>query len=105
MDRVEYVLAATVQVKDWDERFSRSNKEWAATIPVVDDGNDIMGDRRTRFVVDRCHPGLTDLFITAFRKERQKQMETPRKSIYEQLRQPVPQTTAPKKTRSVSLER
>ena len=105
MDRVEYVLAATVQVKDWDERFSRRNKEWAATIPVVDDGNDIMGDRRTRFVVDRCHPGLTDLFITAFRKERQKQMETPRKSIYEQLRQPVPQTTAPKKTRSVSPER
>lgn len=107
-ERVAYVLAATVQVKDWDERFSRSNKEWAATISVVDDGNDIMGDRRTRFVVDRCHPGLTDLFITAFRKERQKKIETPpRKSIYEQLRQPVPQTHAPtpKKVKSASCER
>ena len=105
-ERVAYVLAATVQVKDWDERFSRSNKEWAATIPVVDDRNDIMGDRRTRFVVDRSHSGLTDLFITAFRKERQKQMETPaRMSIYEQLRQPVPQPTSAKKAKVVSQER
>ena len=105
-ERVAYVLAATVQVKDWDERFSRSNKEWAASISVVDDGNDIMGDRRTRFVVDRSHSGLTDLFITAFRREQQKQKEAPqRMSIYEKLRQPVPQPTTQKKPHSVSQER
>ena len=100
MNRVEYVLANTVQHKDWDERFSRSNREWAKTIPVVTDGNEFMGDRRTAFVVDR-HSGLTDLFVSAFRKEQQKLKEAPpRVSIYEQLRQPVPQTTVPKKVKA-----
>lgn len=104
-DRVAYVLAATVQVKDWDERFSHSNKAWAATVPVVNDGNEFTGDRRTRFVVDRPHSGLTDIFITAFRKEQQKQRETPeRMSIYERLKQPVPKMSAPKKTKSSARE-
>ena len=43
VDRVEYVLANTVQYKDWDERFSLSNREWAKTIPIVTDGNDFVG--------------------------------------------------------------
>lgn len=97
VDRVEYVLANTVQQKDWDERFSRSNREWAKTIPVVTDGNDFVGDRRTAFVVD-THSGLTDLFVRAFRSEQQKMKETPsRLSIYEQLRQPLPQRSSPPK--------
>ena len=105
VDRVEYVLANTVQYKDWDERFSRSNREWAKTIPVVTDGNEFLGDRRTAFVVD-THSGLTDLFVTAFRKEHQKLMEAPpRISIYEQLRQPVPQTNAAKKDKPAAQER
>ncbi|MGN0774811.1 MAG: DUF3849 domain-containing protein [Candidatus Ventricola sp.] len=29
-ERVMLVLANTVQVKDWDGRFSRSNREWAS---------------------------------------------------------------------------
>ena len=99
-ERVEYVLANTVQYKDWDERFSRSNREWAKTIPVVTDGNDFVGDRRTAFVVDRSHSGLTDMFVTAFRKEQQKMRETPaRMSIYDQLRQPL-QPTAPHKAKA-----
>ncbi|MGN1307872.1 MAG: DUF3849 domain-containing protein, partial [Faecousia sp.] len=64
VDRMEYVLANTVQHKEWDERFSSSNRAWAKTIPVVTDGNDFVGDRRTDFVVDRSHSGLTDLFVT-----------------------------------------
>ena len=105
IDRVEYVLANTVQYKDWDERFSSSNRAWAKIIPVVTDGNEFLGDRRTAFVVD-THSGLTDLFVTAFRKEQQKLMEAPpRMSIYERLRQPVPQTTAPKKDKPISQER
>lgn len=104
-ERVEYVLAATVQVKDWDERFSRSNKAWAATIPVVNDGNDIMGDRRTHLAVNK-HSGLTDMFITAFREEQQKQREAPqRMSIYDQLRQPLPQTAAPTPKKNKTQER
>ena len=106
VDRVEYVLANTVQHKDWDERFSNSNRAWAKTIPVVTDGNEFVGDRRTAFVVDRSHSGLTDLFVTAFRREQQKLLEAPsRMSIYEQLRQPVPQTPVPKKSRTSTQER
>ena len=106
VDRVEYVLANTVQHKDWDERFSNSNRAWAKTIPVVTDGNEFVGDRRTAFVVDRSHTGLTDLFVTAFRREQQKLLEAPsRMSIYEQLRQPVPQTPVPKKSRTSTQER
>ena len=100
IDRVEYVLANTVQYKDWDERFSRSNREWAKTIPVVTDGNDFIGDRRTAFVVD-SHSGLTDLFVTAFRKEQLKMRETPsRLSIYDQLRRPLPQRSSTPKSKA-----
>ena len=35
MDRISYVLANTVQFKDWDGRISHINKEWAKSIPVV----------------------------------------------------------------------
>ena len=61
-ERVEYVLANTVQQKDWDLRFSRDNKTWAKGISVCPKGC-------TRFTVDRSHPGLTDLFVSAARKE------------------------------------
>ena len=33
MDRVMLVLANTVQLQDWDGRYSPRNKEWAKTIP------------------------------------------------------------------------
>ncbi len=33
MERVALVLANTVQLQDWDGRYSRRNKEWAKTIP------------------------------------------------------------------------
>ena len=107
VDRVEYVLANTVQYKDWDERFSRSNREWAKTIPVVTDGNDFVGDRRTAFVVDRCHSGLTDLFVSAFRNAtRQRTQDTPkRESVLALLKQPMPEHHVPAAHKKKSLER
>ena len=33
-ERVQTVLAATVQDKDWNARFSRENKAWAQTVPM-----------------------------------------------------------------------
>ena len=63
VERIRYVLAATVQQKDWDGRISDDNKAWAKTIPVADEQN------RHYFVVDQCHPGLTDLFVKQFRDE------------------------------------
>lgn len=61
-ERVQYVLANTVQHKDWDERISNDNKAWAKTVPICVGNSDY-------FVVDKSHPGLTDLFLTQTRKE------------------------------------
>lgn len=33
-ERVELILAATIQEKAHDGRFSRDNKEWAASVPM-----------------------------------------------------------------------
>lgn len=68
-DRMFYVLANTVRQKDWDGRISRDNKAWAKTIPISEDKDTFGSDRNVYFVVDRSHPGLTDLFLTQARKE------------------------------------
>ncbi len=60
-DRVRYVLAATVQEKDYDGRFSRSNKAWAAQTSVS--GNH-------QFIVE-SHPAVLDGFISQFRELQQ----------------------------------
>lgn len=68
-ERMFYVLANTVRQKEWDGRISRDNKAWAKTIPVFEDPDGFGHDRNVYFVVDRSHPGLTDLFLTQARKE------------------------------------
>ena len=60
-DRMLYVLANTVQQKEWDGRFSRANKAWAGTVEVPLNPDSFGGERNQEFVVD-SHPGLTDLF-------------------------------------------
>lgn len=67
-DRIAYVLAVTVQHKDWDGRISQENKSWAKTVPVCEDLDAWQQDRSIHFVVDQAHPGLVDLFVTQFRK-------------------------------------
>ena len=80
-ERVQTVLAATVQDKDWDARFSRENKAWAQTMPMPEGSED--GNRRSHWVVD-SHPGLVNLFVDQVRdlvREREKP------SVIQQLRQ------------------
>lgn len=68
-DRTFYVLALTVRHMDWDDRFSRDNKQWAKTIPIPVD-KDAWGDDRTaQYIVSQAHPGLVDLFISQARKD------------------------------------
>ena len=82
-ERVQTVLAATVQDKDWDVRISGENKAWAQTVPMplaVDGAN-----RRSRWLVD-SHPGLVNLFVDQVRdlaREREKE----KSSVIQQLRQ------------------
>lgn len=66
-ERVLFVLANTIQWKDWDGRFSNRNKAWAASYSIPADV--VMGrDRRLEFVV-QSHPAVLDGFIDLARKE------------------------------------
>lgn len=60
-DRVNWVLANTVQQKLSDGRFSAENKQWANEIYIPHE------DICWHFCVD-SHPGLTDIFINESRK-------------------------------------
>ena len=66
--RTLYVLANTVQQKDWDERFSPANKAWAKTVDIPPNPDGFGGDRNLDFVVD-SHPGLVDLFLSQARQD------------------------------------
>ena len=82
-DRVQTVLAATVQDKEWDARFSRENKAWAQTVPMPEGSED--GNRRSHWVVD-SHPGLVNLFVDQVRDlVREREKEKP--SVIQQLKQ------------------
>ena len=67
-DRTLYILANTVNHKDWDLRFSRGNREWAASHPAFNlpDGPD---PNKTTFYVCNAHSALLDLFLSQTRKD------------------------------------
>ena len=67
-ERVWYVLANTIQQKDFDERIPQSLKEWAKTV-------DVCPEKVSRFSVDKPNPGLTALFVDAFRQQTEAQKE------------------------------
>ena len=100
-DRVEWVLANTLQHLNYDGRFSRSNKEWAGSF---DTGSLHSSDRGLDFIVE-SHPAVLDGFVSLVREEREavrKQQEKP--SIKGQLAAPpVPgeKTAAKNKDREV----
>ena len=95
LDRTLYVLANTVQQKDWDARFSPGNKEWAKTIPIQKNPDAWGADRNTQFVVN-SHSGLTDLFLSTVRQEYcQKQEKAHKPSVRAKL-QNKPKKNSPK---------
>ena len=67
-DRTLYVLANTVQHKDWDGRISNNNKQWAQGFPVVPDTSTMGNDRTMEFIAN-SHPGLLDIFVREARHE------------------------------------
>ena len=68
LERVKLVLASTIQDKEWDGRFSRSNKEWAASVQLPDTATEAGFDRKYDYSVD-THPAVLDGFVSMFRKE------------------------------------
>ena len=79
--RVMYVLANTIQQKEWDGRFSYYNKEWAKTVDIPPNPDSFGFERNSEFVVD-SHAGLTDLFVSQARREAER---SPRLSVREQI--------------------
>ena len=67
-ERIKLVLASTIHDKEWDGRFSRSNKEWAASVQLPDTATETGFDRKYDYSVD-THPAVLDGFVSMFRKE------------------------------------
>ena len=59
-ERVELILAATICEKAHDGRFSRDNKEWAASVPMPE-------GEKTYLVSDKTHPILLDALAQEYR--------------------------------------
>ena len=93
-ERVQFILANTIQHKNHDGRISQDNKAWAKTIPMPEDSD---ASRHCAYlVVDGVNPGLTDLFTRQARKAMQ---EPQKSSVLQKLRQepPARKPAAPKK--------
>ena len=56
-ERVQYLLANTVQRKSWDGRISPESKAWAQTISIPND------NRNAYLSLDGVNPGLMDSFL------------------------------------------
>ena len=67
-ERVRYVLANTIQQKAFDGRIPQPLKEWAKTVEVCP-------ENASRFLVDKPNPGLTALFVDAFRQQTEAQKD------------------------------
>lgn len=65
-DRVGFILANTIQQKDWDGRFSRDNKAWAKETFIAEDFV-LNEDRRREYVVE-SHPAVLEGFVNQFRR-------------------------------------
>ena len=95
VERTMYILTNTVQQKDHDGRISPSNKDWAKSMPIQKNPDAWGGDRNVYLIVN-SHPGLTDLFVNAFRKELCRQQEkTVKPSVLDKL-QKLPTKNSPK---------
>ena len=89
----------TVQLQDWDGRYSRRNKEWAKTIP-----NDNPETVRCGYALN-SHPAVLDGFIDLVREEQQRsrtqgeKLQPSRPSVRDKLKQELPahKPAAPKK--------
>ena len=59
--RIAWVLANTLQQKNWDGRFSSQNRAWAAQFPVPKE------DRVIQYIVE-SHPAVLNGFVSEYRE-------------------------------------
>ena len=88
-ERIFYVLAITIQQKDWDDRFSPDNRRWAETIPVMENP-DPWGTDRNCYLAVNSHSVLVDLFIKLAREDAKAHERKP--LVPDSLKNEVPET-------------
>ena len=93
-ERVRYVLANTIQQKDFDGRIPQPLKEWAKSVEVCP-------ENASRFVVDKANPGLTALFVDAFRQQTEPQKDV----LSEKAEERDPEVVAWENDEITSIER
>lgn len=96
-ERICYVVANTLQQKNLDERFSSSNKEWAAQFEIAATVRPDY-DSRGAFVVD-SHPAVLDGFTGLLRRECEKP------SLYERMEKASVQRKAGSRSHDKPLKR
>ncbi len=82
-ERMNFVLANTLQDKDYDGRFSKSNKEWAKAFDIPQDGQNYRFSAQT-------HPAILDGFINRTRQictELAKEQKQEKPSIVTQIKE------------------
>jgi hypothetical protein len=67
MDRTNWVLANTVQLKDYDGRFNQQNKAWAQGFYIPRPTTQNERDRNVDYLIDKINPGLVDLVVNKAR--------------------------------------
>ena len=67
MERVGYILANTLRYKNYDDRFSHSNKEWAEQVGTPENNARIIKFRADWVVTS--HSAVLDGFVTMYREE------------------------------------
>ena len=63
MERVAFIVATTINEHEWDGRYSRTNKDWAKTIPMSESE-----DERSNCILN-VHPAVLDGFADRIRKK------------------------------------
>jgi len=92
-ERIRYVLANTIQQKDFDGCIPQPLKEWAKTV-------DVCPENASRFLVDKANPGLTALFVDAFRQRTEPQKE----AVSEKTEERAPEVVAWENDEITSIE-
>ncbi len=72
VERVKNLLAYTVQKKEWDGRFSHSNKAWARSVQTG------ISEPLGAYLTVESHPALLDGFINLFRHKVLEQKKEPK---------------------------
>ena len=104
MERTAFILANTVQDKDWDGRIADENKKWAKEFPISNNPDEWGGRRTHEYICTQSHPGLINLFVNQFRKEQEAAKEK-KPSVLKKLKEISieRQPKAPSKKKEVEL--